>query len=135
LNTPLAVPLTTLSTSSAKRGCRAFVPGCREIASLRDFSRAYAGLLPGGTKSDESPQSIRRKSRSTSTSRIVQHDHRRSPDVARPYKANSSTARAAVRITQFVDDFPTVVPVTQRELDVLETYLGSLLDDLLKRKQ
>jgi hypothetical protein len=55
--------------------------------------------------------------------------------VARPYKANSSTARAAVRITQVVDDFPTVVPVTQRELDVLETYLGSLLDDLLKRKQ
>ena len=26
LNTPLAVPLTTLSTSSAKRGCRTFVP-------------------------------------------------------------------------------------------------------------
>jgi hypothetical protein len=25
------------------------------------------------------------------------------------------------------------VPVTQRELEVLETYLGSLLDDLLKR--
>jgi hypothetical protein len=24
------------------------------------------------------------------------------------------------------------VPVTQRELDVLETYLGSLLDDMLK---
>ena len=32
-----------------------------------------------------------------------------------------------------VDDFPAVVPVTQRELDVLETYLGSLLDDMLKR--
>jgi hypothetical protein len=25
------------------------------------------------------------------------------------------------------------VPVTQRELEVLETYLGSLLDELLKR--
>jgi hypothetical protein len=36
---------------------------------------------------------------------------------------------------QVVDNFPTIVPVTQRELDVLETYLGSLLDDLLKQKQ
>jgi hypothetical protein len=36
---------------------------------------------------------------------------------------------------QVVDNFPTVVPVSQRELDVLETYLGSLLDDLLKQKQ
>jgi hypothetical protein len=34
---------------------------------------------------------------------------------------------------QVVDDFPAVVPVTQREIDVLETYLGSLLDDMLKR--
>ena len=34
---------------------------------------------------------------------------------------------------QVVDDFPAAVPVTQRELDVLETYLGSLLDDMLKR--
>jgi hypothetical protein len=32
-----------------------------------------------------------------------------------------------------VDDFPAVVPVTQRELDVLETYLGPLLDEMLKR--
>jgi len=25
------------------------------------------------------------------------------------------------------------MPVTQRELDVIETYLGALLDDMLKR--
>jgi hypothetical protein len=34
---------------------------------------------------------------------------------------------------QVIDDFPAVVPVTQRELEVLEIYLGSLLDDMLKR--
>jgi hypothetical protein len=34
---------------------------------------------------------------------------------------------------EVVDDYPALVPVTQRELDVIETYLGSLLDDLLKR--
>jgi hypothetical protein len=33
---------------------------------------------------------------------------------------------------QIVDDFDQVMPVTQRELDVIETYLGSLLDDLLR---
>ena len=27
-----------------------------------------------------------------------------------------------------VDDFPEVIPVTRRELDVIETYLGALLD-------
>jgi len=36
---------------------------------------------------------------------------------------------------QIVDDFPEVVPVTQRELDIIETYLGSMLDDMLKRMQ
>ena len=36
------------------------------------------------------------------------------------------------RGTQVVDDYPDLVPVTQRELDIVETYLGSLLDDLLK---
>ena len=33
---------------------------------------------------------------------------------------------------EVVDDYPEHVPVTQRELDVIETYLGSLLDDFLK---
>ena len=33
---------------------------------------------------------------------------------------------------QVVDNFPEVVPVTRRELDVIETYLGGLLDDMLK---
>jgi hypothetical protein len=34
-----------------------------------------------------------------------------------------------------VDDFPKVIPVVQRELDVIETYLGALLDDSLGRTE
>jgi hypothetical protein len=30
-----------------------------------------------------------------------------------------------------VDDFPQAIPVISRELDVIETYLGALLDDAL----
>ena len=33
-----------------------------------------------------------------------------------------------------VDDFPTAIPVVQRELDVIETYLGALLDDALGKR-
>jgi hypothetical protein len=29
------------------------------------------------------------------------------------------------------DDFPQEIPITRRELDVIETYLGTLLDDAL----
>jgi hypothetical protein len=41
---------------------------------------------------------------------------------------------AARHCPQVVDDCPQAVPVTQRELDVIETYLSSPLDDLLKHK-
>jgi hypothetical protein len=34
-----------------------------------------------------------------------------------------------------VDDFRDVMPVSQRELDVIETYLGAVLDDMLKRAE
>ena len=30
-----------------------------------------------------------------------------------------------------VDDFPREIPITRRELDVIETYLGTILDDAL----
>jgi hypothetical protein len=30
-----------------------------------------------------------------------------------------------------VDDFPQEIPITRRELDVIETYLGALLDETL----
>jgi hypothetical protein len=34
-----------------------------------------------------------------------------------------------------VDDFPQSIPVAQHELDVIETYLGVLLDDVLGRTE
>ena len=34
-----------------------------------------------------------------------------------------------------VDDFPPVIPVAQRELEVIETYLSALLDDALGRTE
>ena len=94
-----------------------------------------AGLLPVRAKSDESPQSMRRKPNSTSRALIVRHDHGCLPaDGSRKlgdlqHRPNG----ASPDHPQVIDDFPAVVPVTQRELEVLETYLGSLLDDLLKR--
>ena len=94
-----------------------------------------AGLLPDRAKSDESPQSMRRKPNSTSRARIVQHDHRCPPaDGSRKLGGLQHRPNGvSPDHPQVIDDFPAVVPVTQRELEVLETYLGSLLDDLLKR--
>jgi hypothetical protein len=34
-----------------------------------------------------------------------------------------------------VDDFPTAMPVTQGELEVIETYLGALLDEALGKRE
>jgi len=34
-----------------------------------------------------------------------------------------------------IDDFPTAMPVTQGELEVIETYLGALLDDALGERE
>jgi hypothetical protein len=34
-----------------------------------------------------------------------------------------------------VDDFPQDIPVAPRELDVIETYLGGLLDDALGERE
>ena len=34
-----------------------------------------------------------------------------------------------------IDDFPTTIPVTPRELDVIETYLGAFLDDALGKRE
>jgi hypothetical protein len=34
-----------------------------------------------------------------------------------------------------VDDFPAAIPVTRRELEVIETYLGALLDETLEKTE
>jgi hypothetical protein len=36
---------------------------------------------------------------------------------------------------EVVDDFPTPIPVVPSELDVIETYLGALLDDALGKPE
>jgi len=47
---------------------------------------------------------------------------RRNSELARPIR------RDAVVV---VDDFPQEIPIMRRELDVIETYLGALLDEAL----
>jgi hypothetical protein len=34
-----------------------------------------------------------------------------------------------------IDNFPTAMPVTRGELEVIETYLGALLDDVLGKRE
>src|SRR5215831_8734313 len=52
--------------------------------------------------------------------------HRRNPELARRRRDAVTWAGPVV-----VDDFPQELPITPRELDVIETYLGTLLDDAL----
>ena len=76
---------------------------------------------------------MRQKPASTSASRIIRDNHRHpSADGSRMRTDLQQGLRAARQCLQVIDDYPEIVPVTQRELDVIETYLGSLLDDLLK---
>jgi hypothetical protein len=51
---------------------------------------------------------------------------RRNPELAR-YRRDAVTWAGPV----VVDDFPQEIPITRRELDVIETYLGALLDEAL----
>jgi hypothetical protein len=75
---------------------------------------------------------MRRKPGSTSASRIIRDNYRHpSADGTRSRAGLPHRPRGAPEV---VDDYPEIVPVTQRELDVIETYLGSLLDDLLNHK-
>jgi len=52
---------------------------------------------------------------------------RRKSELARPIRPGG--ARCAV--PGVFDDFPQEIPVTRRELEVIETYLGAFLDDAL----
>jgi hypothetical protein len=36
------------------------------------------------------------------------------------------------KILQVTDDFPVLIPVVDRELDIIETYLGACLEQLLE---
>jgi hypothetical protein len=75
---------------------------------------------------------MRRQPNSTSASGIIREKHRHpSTDALR---LRGSLALEPGQAPDIVDDFPDIVPVTESELDMIETYFSSLLDDLLKRK-
>jgi hypothetical protein len=46
----------------------------------------------------------------------------------RPIARRSANVEPAIEV---VDDLPALVPVTQREIEVIETYLGALVDEAL----
>ena len=52
---------------------------------------------------------------------------RRNSELARPIRRDAVTWAGPV----VVDDLPQEIPITRRELDVIETYLGVLLDEAL----
>ena len=54
---------------------------------------------------------------------IVSNDDHRS--LADNFQALADGPRA-------IDDLPATIPVTERELDIIETYLGQLINDVLK---
>jgi hypothetical protein len=64
-----------------------------------------------------------------------QPKRRQSPDVGR-HSGNTgvSSSRDWLCDLAVVDDLPQRVPVSQRELDVIETYLGDLLDEALGQR-
>jgi hypothetical protein len=77
---------------------------------------------------------MRRKPSSTSASQVTREDNQQpSADGSHLRADRQKNPRKVTRHRpKVVDDFPENMLVTQRELDVIETFLGSLLDDLLK---
>jgi hypothetical protein len=78
---------------------------------------------------------MRRKPSSISASRVIREDNQRPSAGGSSLRADrqQNPGKVACLRPKVVDDFPEIMPVMQRELDVIETYLGSLLDDLLQR--
>jgi hypothetical protein len=66
---------------------------------------------------------------------VAQRTHPKKPGQRprRPFnkKPISPTALSAVPPDPVLDNFPNAIPVGGKELDVIETYLGALLDELM----
>jgi len=78
---------------------------------------------------------MRRKPSSTATARIDPDNNQRR-SVGGLWVPGSLHCRPQpAEGRQVVDDFREAIPVSQRELDVIETYLGAVLDDMLKRTE
>jgi hypothetical protein len=77
---------------------------------------------------------MRRKPSSISASRVIRKDNQHPLAGGSHLRADrqQNPRTATRRWPEVVDDFPKIMPVMQRELDVIETYLGSLLDEFLR---
>jgi hypothetical protein len=76
---------------------------------------------------------MRRKPSLTSASRVIREDNQHPYADDPRLREHRRNLRAVTGYEpEVVDDFPEIMPVMQRELDVIETYLGSLLNDLLR---
>jgi hypothetical protein len=77
--------------------------------------------------------SMRRKTGSTLSARIDPGNHRSRCVSGSRASENPHHRPNPSDSPQVIDDFRELMPVTQRELDVIETYLGALFDDMLMR--
>jgi hypothetical protein len=75
---------------------------------------------------------MRRKPSSISAARIDPDDRRILSGRVAPKNDELQYRPHPTDGVQVVDDLHEIVAVTQRELDVIETYLGTLLDDMMK---
>jgi hypothetical protein len=73
-----------------------------------------------------------RKPNSTAASRVIREDNQHPSADGPRMLAQQNPRRVTLRCPEVVNDFPEIMPVMQRELDVIETYLGSLLDELFR---
>jgi hypothetical protein len=76
---------------------------------------------------------MRRKPGSTLSARIGLANHRGRHVSSSRASENPHHRADPPDGPQVTDDFRELMPVTKRELDVIETYLGALLDDMLMR--
>jgi hypothetical protein len=76
-----------------------------------------------------------RHGRATRSSEVQRRPHTANAQLGRKSgsarQTRSRSALFAALEPSVVDDFPQPIPVSSRELDVIETYLGALLDDAL----
>ena len=95
------------------------------LASEARADRMDAGIRPrrDGTSLPRQAQAQRRRRRLNNGPSV---QRRRRFELARSIPLDAIT-RAGPDV---VDDFPQEIPITRRELEVIETYLGALLDAL-----
>lgn len=73
------------------------------------------------------PRNIRRR-------RVDSGRGRSDPCGACPRRHNPLARETDKTQLPIIDDFPEVIPVEDRELNAIETYLGALIDEMLQNK-